>query len=274
MARRSLRVLFGGSNQVIFRHRVRGRLFGAGAHAARARHPRRVRPAQICERQAGQGRPVARPRCLTPLPRRGRLSGVLYLIFGSALAVYGVLVGSLYVFQRHLLYFPGGGRPVLGELATFGVREVGVTTSDGLSLLSWYLPPRAGHPAIAYFHGNGGHIGYRAERLRWFARYAYGVLMLEYRGYGGNPGASSEAGFYADGAASLDFLASCGITLNRIVLYGESLGSGVAVRLAAQREIAGLILEAPFTSVAEVAQYHYSFIPAAAMVWDRFDSLS
>src|SRR5262249_37438974 len=76
------------------------------------------------------------------LPRRGRLSGVLYLIFGSALAVYGVLVGGLYVFQRHLLYLPGGGRPVLGELATFGVREVGVTTADGLSLLSWYLPPR------------------------------------------------------------------------------------------------------------------------------------
>jgi fermentation-respiration switch protein FrsA (DUF1100 family) len=199
---------------------------------------------------------------------------VLYLIFGSALAVYGVLVGSLYVFQRHLLYFPGGGRPVLGELAAFGVREVGVTTADGLSLLSWYLPPRAGHPAIVYFHGNGGHIGYRAERLSWFARYGYGVLMLEYRGYGANSGAPSEAGFYADGAAALDFLASCGITPNRIVLYGESLGSGVAVRLAAQREVAGLILEAPFTSVAEVAQYHYSFMPAAAMVWDRFDSLS
>jgi len=147
-------------------------------------------------------------------------------------------------------------------------------TADGLSLLCWYLPPRDGRPVIVYFHGNGGHIGYRAARLRWFAGYGYGMLMVEYRGYGGNLGTPSEAGFHTDGAAALDFLSSCGITPNRIVLYGESLGSGVAVRLAAQREVVGLILEAPFTSVAEVAQYHYSFMPAAAMVWDRFDSLS
>jgi fermentation-respiration switch protein FrsA (DUF1100 family) len=199
---------------------------------------------------------------------------VLYVLFGSAFAVYVVLVGALYVFQRHLLYLPGGRQPALGALAALGVREVSVTTADGLSLLSWYLPPRDGRPVIAYFHGNGGHIGYRAERLRWFAHYGYGALMLEYRGYGGNPGSPSETGLHSDGAAALDFLASHGIPSNRVVLYGESLGSGVAVRLAAQREVAGLILEAPFTSVAEVAQYHYSFMPAAAMIWDRFDSLS
>jgi uncharacterized protein len=199
---------------------------------------------------------------------------MLYVVLGSALAVYGVLVGGLYLFQRHLLYFPGSGRPVLGELAALDVREVRVPTADGLSLLSWYLPPRGARLVIAYFHGNGGHIGYRSERLRWFARYGYGVLMLEYRGYGGNPGMPNEAGLHADGAAALDFLTGCGIPSTRVVLYGESLGSGVAVPLAAQRKIAGLVLEAPFTSVAEVAQYHYSFMPAAAMVWDRFDSLS
>lgn len=196
------------------------------------------------------------------------------MVLGSAVAVYAALVGSLYVFQRHLLYLPGWGRPVLGQLAVIGVREIKVTTADGLSLCSWYLPPREGRPVIAYLHGNGGHIGYRAERLRWFARHGYGVLMLEYRGYGGNLGSPSEAGFHIDGVAALDFLTSGGIPSNRVVLYGESLGSGVAVPLAAQHEVGGLILEAPFTSVAEVAQYHYSFIPAAAMVWDRFDSLS
>jgi fermentation-respiration switch protein FrsA (DUF1100 family) len=199
---------------------------------------------------------------------------VLYALFGSALAVYGLLVGGLYVFQRHLLYFPDVGRPELGDLAALGVREITLKTVDGLSLLSWYLPPRDGHPVIAYFHGNGGHIGYRAERLRWFARNGYGVLMAEYRGYGGNPGTPSEWGLVADGAAALDFLGSDGIAPNRLVIYGESLGSGVAVPLAAQREVSSLILEAPFTSVAEVAQYHYSVIPASALVRDRFDSLS
>jgi fermentation-respiration switch protein FrsA (DUF1100 family) len=196
----------------------------------------------------------------------------LYCTIGSALAVYAVLVGGLYFFQRHLLYFPIGGRPVLGELAGLGVREVGLSTTDGLSLFSWYLPPRADHPVVAYFHGNGGNIGHRSERLRAFARLGYGVLLLEYRGFGGNPGVPSEAGLIADGAAALDFLGRCGIGTERIVLYGESLGSGVAVALAAQRSIAALILEAPFTSVAEVAQYHYAFVPAYALVRDRFDS--
>jgi fermentation-respiration switch protein FrsA (DUF1100 family) len=198
----------------------------------------------------------------------------LYALLGSALAAYGALVGGLYVFQRNLLYFPGPGRPELGDLAALGVREITLKTADEVSLLSWYLPPRDGHPVIAYFHGNGGHIGYRAERLRGFARHGYGVLMAEYRGYGGNPGTPSEAGLVADGAAALDFLAAEGIAPCRIVIYGESLGSGVAVPLAAERKVAGLILEAPFTSVAEVAQYHYSFIPASALVRDRFDSLA
>jgi len=199
---------------------------------------------------------------------------VLYWTLGSALTAYAALLGALYVFQRHLLYFPIGGRPELGPLAALGVREVTVRTADGLALLSWYLPPREGQPVIAYFHGNGGHIGYRAERLRGFAGYGYGALMVEYRGYGGNSGSPSEAGFRADAAAALDFLRDCGIAANRLVLYGESLGSGVAVPLAARSEAAALILEAPFTSVAEVAQYHYSFVPAAALVRDRFDSLS
>jgi hypothetical protein len=98
--------------------------------------------------------------------------------------------------------------------------------------------------------------------------------MAEYRGYGGNPGTPTERGLVADGAAALDFLDGEGIAANRLVIYGESLGSGVAVLLAAQREVAGLILEAPFTSVADVAQHHYSFMPASALVRDRFDSLA
>jgi hypothetical protein len=136
------------------------------------------------------------------------------------------------------------------------------------------LPPRPGRPVIVYFHGNGGHIGYRAERLLRFAREGYGVLMAEYRGYGGNPGIPSEAGFYADGRAALAFLDREGVATNRLVLYGESLGSGVAVELATQHKIGALILEAPFTSVAEVAQCHFRYVPASRMIIDRFDSLS
>jgi uncharacterized protein len=195
-------------------------------------------------------------------------------LLGFAVVAYAALVGGLYLFQRQLLYLPDKTRPELLGLEKLGVREVMLSTEDGLSLLSWYLPARPGRPVIAYFHGNGGHIGYRAQRLLRFAREGYGVLIPEYRGYGGNPGAPSETGFYADGRAALAFLDHEAIAATRLVLYGESLGSGVAVELAVRHEIAGLILEAPFTSVAEVAQCHFPFVPAARLVTDRFDSLS
>ena len=199
---------------------------------------------------------------------------MIFPLIGIVLGAYATMVGGLFLFQRQLLYFPDRTRPELAGLGSIGVREVKLSTDDGLSLLSWYLPARAGRPVIAYFHGNGGHIGYRAERMRRFAHNGFGVLMLEYRGYGGNPGTPTEEGLYADAAAALDFLLRDGITPNGLVLYGESLGSGVAVYQAAQREIGALILEAPFTSVAEIAQYHYSFVPASLLLRDRFDSLS
>jgi uncharacterized protein len=199
---------------------------------------------------------------------------VLFPFLGIAVAAYATVVGGLFFFQRQLLYLPDKSRPELAGLAQLGVREVTIMTADGLSLLSWYLPSRPGRPVIAYFHGNGGHIGYRVERLVRFAQEGYGVLMLEYRGYGGNPGIPTETGFYTDGQGALDLLGREGVAPNRLVLYGESLGSGVAVRLAAENEVAGLILEAPPTSVAEVAQCHFPYVPASLLVVDRFDSLS
>jgi fermentation-respiration switch protein FrsA (DUF1100 family) len=199
---------------------------------------------------------------------------VLYPFLGFALVAYAALVGGLFLFQRQLIYFPDKTRPELAGLEQLGVREIVLATEDGLSLLSWYLPGHPGRPVILYFHGNGGHLGHRVERLLRFAREGYGVLMLEYRGYGGNPGTPTENGFYTDARAALGFLEHEGVAPNRLVLYGESLGSGVAVELAAQHDVAAVILEAPFTSVAEVAQCHFPYIPAARLVIDRFDSRS
>jgi uncharacterized protein len=202
------------------------------------------------------------------------LAGVLMWLVGVPLIAYLAVLACLYVFQRQLLYFPDQSRPQLGLLAQLGVREVQVATADGLSLLAWYLPAREGRPVILYFHGNGGNIGHRAAWVERFAREGYGVLMLEYRGYAGNPGKPTEAGFYQDALAAYDFLRHEGISAGRVVLYGESLGTGVAVYLVATQQIGALILESPYTSVAALAQYHYPFIPAALLVWDRFDALS
>ena len=193
---------------------------------------------------------------------------------GGILLAYAAIIVALYLGQRSLLYLPDTTRPRFGALAELGFREVTLTTADGLSLLSWYRPPDRAAPVVAYFHGNGGHIGYRTDRMIRFAQHGLGALLLEYRGYGGNPGKPTEAGLYADAEAALDFLRSEGVPANRLVLYGESLGSGVAVHIAAGREVAALILEAPFTRLADVAFYHYPYVPVPLLLHDRFDSLS
>lgn len=201
------------------------------------------------------------------------LPGLLWAA-GIAAASYLAVIAGLYLYQRQLLYHPDPARPVLGTLAGIGVREVALPTADGLSLLAWYLPPRDERPVVVYFHGNAGHVGYRADRVERFAREGYGALMLEYRGYGGNPGVPGEAGLFEDAAAALHFVEAQGVPGHRIVLYGESLGTGIAVQAAATHAIGALVLEAPYTSIAAAAQFHYPFIPAAWLVSDRYDSLS
>ena len=217
---------------------------------------------------------MRRNRPPDPALTRPRPLRELTWVAGVGVAGYLAVLACLYLFQRQLLYHPDRSRPQLGELAELGVREIAVPTADGLSLLAWYLPSRGERPVIAYFHGNGGHIGYRSDRVERFARAGYGVLIVEYRGYGGNPGAPSEAGLFADAEAALRFLEAESVDGRRLVLYGESLGSGVAVQAATQREIGALVLEAPFTSIVAAAQYHYPYVPAALLVADRYDSLS
>lgn len=194
-------------------------------------------------------------------------------LLGLGLAGYALLVGLLFAFQRQILYLPDRNRPDLALAAVPRLTEVEIATADGLKLLSWYRPPLGDAAVIAYFHGNGGHIGYRARRLREEFDPAWGVLILGYRGYGGNPGRPSEAGLIEDGRAALRFLDDQGIARGRLVLYGESLGTGVAVALAAESAAGALILESPYTSIVDAARAHYPFVPVDWLLLDRFDSL-
>ena len=150
---------------------------------------------------------------------------------------------------------------------------VALDTEDGLALLAWHAPPRApGAPSLVYFHGNAGHIGMRGFKVRAYLNAGLGVLLTTWRGYSGNPGAPSEAGLYADGRAARAFLRARGCADGRHILYGESLGTGVAVHLARETAPAALVLEAPFTSIAEVAARRFPFLPVGPLIVDRFDS--
>lgn len=202
---------------------------------------------------------------------------------GSVLAVIGIgyalVVAGLFLVQRNLLYFPAGGVPAPAETLVPEMAVVSLITADGLELESWYVPAAVGRPTIVYYCGNGGHIGMRDSKLRPYLDAGLGVLLVGYRGYGDNPGSPSEKGLYADGRAALGFLRGRGVVPRMWVLYGESLGSAVAVQMAFEQPQTGdpvgaVVLEAPFTSVGDVAQAHYPFVPARWLVRDRFDSAS
>jgi fermentation-respiration switch protein FrsA (DUF1100 family) len=188
---------------------------------------------------------------------------------------YGIALALLFVVQRQLLFPAGTEPPSLERAGLAGIMEpVKIVTADGLDLLAWYHgPPNRNAPLIVLFHGNGGTIEIRAAKAKTYISAGFGVLLPEYRGYGGNPGSPSEAGLYADGRAALAFVAARGIAPDRVVLLGESLGTGVAVQMAVEQRVAALVLEAPYSSVADVAQGDFPWFPVWWLMRDRFDSV-
>jgi hypothetical protein len=190
---------------------------------------------------------------------------------------YLALISALYAFQRNLLYLPTKSVPSLEESSVADMRAVHLATEDGLRLLAWYGKPMAGRPTLVYFHGNGGHIGYRDDRVRPYLDEGWGVLLVGYRGYGGNAGSPSEEGLYQDGQAAMAFVAADGIRPAETVLYGESLGTAVAVEIARQwagrgEPVGAVVLEAPPSSITDLAAHHYPYAPVRWLLKDRFES--
>ncbi len=217
-----------------------------------------------------------RPKRLTGGPPAGRVAPML-TVLGIVLSGYALILALLFALQRSLLYYPSAERPDPAEFGLAGVvTPVALETGDGLTILAWHRPPaRDSLPTLVYFHGNAGHIGHRAGKAAVFLEAGLGILLVEYRGYGGNPGRPTEEGLYEDARAAVGFLRERGVAEQRMLLYGESIGAGVAVQIASEGlAAAGIILEAPPTSIAAVAQSHYPFLPAYWLVIDRFDSIA
>jgi len=198
------------------------------------------------------------------------MSALAWLI-GIAASGYLGLIALMYVFQRSLMYFPDARRVAPAAAGLPQAKEVTLTTSDGEALIAWAIAPRAGRPLLLYFQGNGGGLDLRIGRFRWLTEDGAGLLALCYRGYGGSSGSPSERGLIRDAFAAYD-AARAGYPQNPIVLFGESLGSAVAIALAAEREVAGLVLDAPFTSAADVGAAAYPFAPVRWLIKDSFRS--
>ncbi len=202
---------------------------------------------------------------------RKKLLG-LAIIFVTYLAA----VASLWAFQRALIYSPDPVEYVPPSYYQMldGVEEIALETADGVLLTAWYAPAPANRPTVVMFLGKGGSLRSQRYRMALFKDARMGVLLLAYRGYSGNEGEPSEEGLYADARAALDWLDSQGVPDRSIAIYGQSLGTGVATEMAAEREYGALVLEAPYTSVVDVAAARFPIVPVDLLMIDRFDSLS
>jgi hypothetical protein len=184
---------------------------------------------------------------------------------------YAGALALLYVMQRALMYFPGTERISPAAAGLPGAEDTLLDAADGERVVAWHLPPRGDRPVVLYFHGNGGSLGHRAERFRALTADGTGLVAIDYRGYGGSTGYPTERGLILDAEAAYAFAAARYAT-ERIAVWGESLGSGVAVALAAGRPIRCLVLEAPFTSAADLAARQYPFVPVRWLMKDQFRS--
>jgi len=189
----------------------------------------------------------------------------------ALLVGYGAIATLAYFAQRSLMYFPERTRTAPAAAGLPQAAEMELATSDGERVIAWHVAPRGDQPVVLYFHGNGGALAWRAERFARIVADGTGLLALSYRGYGGSSGRPSEAGLLRDAEATYAY-AAARYPAERLVLYGESLGTGVAVALAAEHKVGKVILEAPFTSAVDIGAAAYPFLPVRLLMHDTFRS--
>jgi fermentation-respiration switch protein FrsA (DUF1100 family) len=187
------------------------------------------------------------------------------------LGVLAALLGAVWLLQRRLIYFPDTAAPPPDSVPPGG-EEITLRTEDGLALRAWQVSATGADRGIAVLvmPGNAGSRALRASLAHRLAAQGFSVLLLDYRGYGGNPGNPSEHGLITDARAARSYLLHLGVPAHRLIYFGESLGAAVATRLAAEYPPGALMLRSPFTSLADVGALHYPFLPVRLMLRDRF----
>lgn len=203
-----------------------------------------------------------------PVRFRFTLSRLLAAVFFSYLA----LAAGMYLFQRSVMYFPDPSPALAADYQLEGFTTTTLTAADGTALTAWIRKAKEGMQTIVYFHGNAGHLGYRAEKFRSIAAAGFGLVAVSYRGYGGSEGSPSQAGLYNDAAAAFTYAREVlKIPEHSLILYGESLGTGIATYLATKHpDIALLVLEAPYRSVEARAKEIYPYLPVRYLIKDRY----
>ncbi len=191
----------------------------------------------------------------------------------SLMGAYAIICIGAWVLHRYFIYMPDTKRTAPKDVGLAGVKEITFKGRGGVTLIAWYLLARGRKPTLLYFTGNSGSAANRARKIETIAANGYGVFMLNYRRYGGSGGWPTEANNVADASAAFDYLRALGVPAREIVAYGESLGTAVATRLALQRPVRALVLEAPFTSVVDVGLQVWWFLPLRLIMTDQYRTI-
>ena len=199
--------------------------------------------------------------------------GVYFLQFILTIfAIYFLVLVFLYFYQRNLLYHPNENN-YSGDKISVDIEKVKIQTADNIELLGWYHKKNLkDYKTLVYFHGNAGSLENRIHKLNHFQDMNVNFLIIAWRGFNGNKGKPSERGLYVDGKSAIDWLKKKGVDEKNLILYGESLGTGVATHLAQNKNYAGVILETPFTSMVDAAKNFYPYVPINLLLKDKFEN--
>ena len=198
----------------------------------------------------------------------------LYLSILSLFALYTLILIFIYFYQRNLLYHPNENN-YLDDNIEFNYEEVRIETENNIELKSWFInKDLKKNKTLVFFHGNAGNLLNRVHKLNKLNKLDINILIVSWRGFSGNYGKPTEKNLYFDANQSIKWLNDRGIKNDRIILYGESLGTGVAVESAKNNSFNSVILESPFTSITNAAKIYYPYLPVNLLLKDKYDSLN
>ena len=194
---------------------------------------------------------------------------LILLIF---ILTYFFILFSTYIFQRNLLYHPTENN-YSGDKISVDVEKIKIRTQDNIELVSWYHKKNLNnYKTILFLHGNAGSLENRVHKINHFRDMNVNFLIIAWRGFSGNEGKPTEKGLYEDARSAVRWLKSNGVKENNIIIYGESLGTGVATEIAQNKKFAGVILESPFTSMIDAGKDKYPYLPVRLLLKDKYES--
>ena len=198
----------------------------------------------------------------------------LYLAVSSVVLAYLIIILFVYFYQRSLLYNPSENN-YLNDKINFNYKEIFIETDKKIKLKSWFIEKDLKNfKTILLFHGNAGNLFNRVYKLNELKKLDLNILIISWRGFSGNKGKPTEKNLYRDAEEAVKWLNLQGLDNKNIILYGESLGTGIAIELASKNNFGGIILESPFTSMADTAKIYYPYLPVNFLLRDRYDSRS